>query len=180
MGKTLASEIYESQWAARDQLKSRSQRRSSCKRVYSDQQLLQHGELMQELTPEGAPQRVFKAGQFWSSNVSGAALGGAGAVILMSVMMGIVVWMNPDRQNILFAATLTLILVASVLCFLPGNMGAVYPYAVAVQEGKGLQLYAPLKKLYIPIEDVRDVRKSFLGQGYACVCNGDTAYSQAL
>jgi hypothetical protein len=78
---------------------------------------------MRELIPEGAPQRVFKAGQFWSSNVSGAALGGAGAVILMSVMMGIVVWMNPDRQNILFAAISTVILVASVLCFLPGNMG---------------------------------------------------------
>lgn len=121
---------------------------------------------MQELTPEGAPQHVFKAGQFWSSNVSGAALGGAGGVILMSVMMGIVVWMNPNRQNILFAATLMLVLVVSVLCFLPGNMGAVYPYAVAVQEGRGLQLYDPLKKLYIPIEDVRDVRKSFLGQGY--------------
>jgi len=121
---------------------------------------------MQELIPESPPQRIFKAGQFWSSNVSGAALGGAGAVILMLVMMGIVVWMKPDRENILFAATLTLILVVSMLCFLAGNMGAVYPYAVAVQEGKGLQLYAPLKKLYIPIEDVRDVRKSILGQGY--------------
>lgn len=121
---------------------------------------------MTAVTPEEIRYRVFKAGQFWSSNVSGAALGAAGAVILISLTMGIVVWMNPNRQNILFAATLALILVASLLCFLPGNMGAVYPYAVTVQEGRGLQLQAPLKKLYIPIEDVRDVRKSFIGQGY--------------
>jgi len=121
---------------------------------------------MQELTPQGTPPRIFKAGQFWSSNVCGAALGGAGAGILMLVMMGIVVWMKPVQENLLFAATLTLVLVISGLCFLPGNMSAVYPYAVAVEEGKGLQLSAPFKKLYIPIQDIRDVRKSFLQQGY--------------
>jgi hypothetical protein len=89
----------------------------------------------------------------------------------MFTVMCIVVWGNPTPGNILFAATLTLILVVSVLCFLPGNMGAVYPYAVAVEEGKGLQLYAPLKKLYIPIEDLRDVQKSVLGQGYVVRLN---------
>jgi len=120
---------------------------------------------MQEPTAERAPQRIFKAGQFWSLNVSGAAIGGAGAVILMLVMMGIVLWMKPVRENFLFAATLTLILVMGVLCFFSGNVGAVYPYAVAVDE-KGLLLYAPLKKLYIPIEDVRDVRRSILQMGY--------------
>lgn len=109
--------------------------------------------------------QIFRAGQFYSSNVSGGALAGAGAAILMFTVMCIVVWMNPDRQNILLAATLMLIIVVSVLTYLPGNMSAVYPYAVAVEEGKGLQLYFPLKKVYIPIEDVLDVRKSFL-QGY--------------
>jgi hypothetical protein len=132
---------------------------------YSNQQLLRDGELMQERNSEGAP-RIFKAGQFWSSNVFGAALGGAGAVILMLVMMGIVVWLNPVRGNILFASGLTLILVVSVLCFLPGNLIAGYPYAVLLEEGKGLELRAPLKRLYIPIEDIRDVRKTYLQPGY--------------
>lgn len=121
---------------------------------------------MQELGPENAPPRIFKAGQFWSSNVFGAALGGAGAGILMLVVMGIVVSGNPTPNNILFAATLALALVMSVVYFFPGNGIAAFPYAVAVEEGKGLQLYAPLKKLYIPIEDVRDIQKSFIQQGY--------------
>lgn len=84
----------------------------------------------------------------------------------MLVMMSIVVWMKPDPRNILFAATLALIIVVSVLCFSSGNMGAAYPYAVTVEQGKGLQLYAPFKKLYIPIQDIQDVRKSLTQQGY--------------
>ena len=120
---------------------------------------------MQELGSESAP-RIFKAGQFWSSNVFAAALGGAGGAILMLVMMCIVVWLKPVRENILFAVALVSVLIISILCFFPGNRIAAFPYAVAVHEGKGLELYAPLKKLYIPIEDVRDIRESFIQQGF--------------
>jgi hypothetical protein len=120
---------------------------------------------MEERSSESVP-RIFKAGQFWSSNVFGAALVGAGAGILMLVVMCIAVWLKPAPENILFAAALVLVLVISVLCFLPGNWIAAFPYAVALEDGKGLVLYAPLKKVYIPIEDVRDVRRSFLQQGY--------------
>ncbi len=84
----------------------------------------------------------------------------------MLVMMCIVVWLKPAPENILFAAALALVLVISVLCFLPGNWIAAFPYAVALEEGKGLVLYAPLKKVYIPIDDVQDIRRSFLQQGY--------------
>jgi hypothetical protein len=130
-----------------------------------------NGEQIEEPMRQSGTSLIFEAGQFWSSNVSGAALGGAGAVILMSVMMGIMVWMNPDRQDILFASTLVLILVSSVLCFLPGNMGAVYPYAITVEEGKGLQLHAPFKRLFIPIDDIRDIQASFLQPGYVVRLN---------
>lgn len=122
---------------------------------------------MQELGSEAdTPQRIFKAGQFWSSNVFGAALGGAGAGILMFTVMCIAVWEKPTSGNILFAAGLVLVLIISILCFLPGNWIAAFPYAVELEDGKGLVLYAPLKKIYIPIEDVRDVRSSFFQQGY--------------
>lgn len=114
---------------------------------------------------------MFKAGQFWSSNVFGAALGGAGAVTLMLVIMGIIVSANPEPKAILFAAAMAAILVICVLCFLPGNWIAAFPYAVAIEEGKGLYLYAPLKKVYIPIEDVRDVKESFLQQGFVVRLN---------
>jgi hypothetical protein len=120
---------------------------------------------MQGQSRESVP-RIFKAGQFWNSNVFGAALGGAGGGILMLVMMCIVVWLKPARENIFFAVTLALVLVICTLCFLAGNLIAAFPYAVSVEEGKGLELYAPLKKLYIPIEDIRDIRKSFIQQGY--------------
>lgn len=120
---------------------------------------------MRTLGSESIP-RVFKAGRFWDFNVFGAAVGGAGAVILMLVMMGLVVWLNPTPHNVLFAAGLALVLVLSLLCFVPGYLIAVYPYAVSLEEGKGLELRAPTRRVYIPIEDVRDVRKSYLQPGY--------------
>jgi hypothetical protein len=121
---------------------------------------------MTELTPQDSAPRIFKAGRFWTSNVFGAAVGGVGAVILMLVMTGIVVWLKPSRGNILFAAGLAFILALSALCFLPGNLVAGYPYQVAIEEGKGLRVCAPFKELFIPIADVRDVRRSVLQQGY--------------
>ncbi len=126
---------------------------------------------MQELTPKSAPQHIFKAGQFWTSNVFGAAVGGAGAGILMSVVMVIVVSENPTRNNILFATGLVLILVLSALCLLPGNLIAGYPYAVELEEGTGLLVQAPLRKLSIPIQAVQDVRKTFLQPGYVVRLN---------
>jgi hypothetical protein len=110
--------------------------------------------------------RVFKAGRFWDFNVFGAALAGAGAGTLMVVMMGLVVWLNPTPRNVLFAAGLAVVIVLSLLCLLPGNLIAAYPYAVSLEEGRGLELRAPMKRVYVPIEDVRDVRKSYLQPGY--------------
>ena len=84
----------------------------------------------------------------------------------MLVVMGLVVSGNPTRNNILFASGLALVLVLSALCFVPGNLIAAYPYAVSIEEGRGLELRAVLKKLYIPLEEVRDVQKSYLQPGY--------------
>jgi len=120
---------------------------------------------MKELDSEKVP-RVFKAGRLWNSNVFGAALAGGLGGILMLIVMVIVVSGNPTANNILFAAGLALVLVLSLLCLVPGNLIAAYPYAVSLEEGKGLELRAPIRRVYIPIEDVRDVRKSYLQPGY--------------
>lgn len=119
---------------------------------------------MHELSSENP--RVFKAERFWNSNVFAAALAGALGGVLMLVVMGLVVSGNPTRNNILFASGLALVLVLSALCFVPGNLIAAYPYAVSIAEGRGLELRAVLKKLYIPLEEVRDVQKSYLQPGY--------------
>jgi hypothetical protein len=120
---------------------------------------------MPELGSASVP-RVFKAGRFWNSNLFGAALAGGLGGILMLVVMAIVVSGNPTTNNIMFAVGLALVLVVSVLCFVPGNLIAAYPYAVSLEEGRGLELHAPVKRLYIPIQDVRDVRRSYLQSGY--------------
>jgi len=57
----------------------------------------------------------------------------------MLVVMGIVVSGNPTRNNILFASGLALVLVLSALCFMLGNLIAAYPYAVSLEEGRGLE-----------------------------------------
>ena len=119
---------------------------------------------MDELSSENP--RIFKATRFWNSNVFAAALAGALGGVLMLVVMGLVVSGNPTRNNILFASGLALVLVLSALCFLPGNLIAAYPYAVSIEEGRGLELRAVLKKLYIPLEEVREVKKSYLQPGY--------------
>lgn len=117
--------------------------------------------------PELSAPRVFKAARFWSSNVIGAALAGGLGGILMLIVMGIIVWGNPAPSNIIFAIGLVLVLLGSVLCFTFGNLIAAYPYCVALEQGKGLELRAPLKKLYIPVQDLNDVRRSMFPQpGY--------------
>jgi hypothetical protein len=120
---------------------------------------------MKELGPERAT-RVFKAGRFWNSNVFSAVLAGGLGGILMLVVMAIVVSGNPTASNILFASGLALVLVLSLVCLVPGHLIAAYPYVVSLEEGKGLELRAPIRRVYIPIEDVRDVRKSYLQPGY--------------
>ena len=109
--------------------------------------------------------RIFRAGDFWSSNVFGALLGGAGCAVLLTTAMVIVVWGNPSRENILFAIIVALVFMIGALGLFPGNWIVAFPYAVAIVEGEGLEIYAPLKKLYVPIEDLLNVEESLL-KGY--------------
>lgn len=96
----------------------------------------------------------------------GACLGGALGGALMVVVMGILVLENPTRGAILFASVVVLALAVTALWLVPGNAIAVYPYAVTVDQGRGLELHGVLRRVYIPASDLRDLRRSHLQPGY--------------
>jgi hypothetical protein len=109
--------------------------------------------------------QIFHASKVWTSNVYGAAVAGIGAAILISAMVVIMAWLSPHRAHLSFAAGLILMEIGTLLGLYPGNLIAATPFAVELEEGKGIRLYAPLKKVYIPIEEVKKVESSFLRQG---------------
>ena len=109
--------------------------------------------------------KMFHASKLWSSNVYGGAVAGIGAAILISVMVGLVAWLAPTPKTFMFAGGLILTMIGTLVGLFPGNLIAATPYAVGLEKGKGLCLYAPLKKVYVPIQDVKEVQNSFFRQG---------------
>jgi hypothetical protein len=110
--------------------------------------------------------RVFRAWRYWETNVCGAMVGGIGASVLFSIVGGILVWGAQAQEGRLWGAGMILYAIAAVLAFLPGNVASIYPYAVEIEEGKGLCFYAPFKKFYIPIEEVKRFKWSWLWAGW--------------
>jgi hypothetical protein len=110
--------------------------------------------------------RLFTAGRFWSTNVSAAVLAGSLGGLVMLVIAGLMVWDNPTRQSLTFALAIVMAFVVGFVSLFPGNLSAAYPYAVLVEEGRGLELRGVLKRVYIPAEDLLDVRASLFTGGY--------------
>jgi hypothetical protein len=52
------------------------------------------------------------------------------------------------------------------LALFPGKVAALYPYAVELDEGKGLRFYSALGDIYLPIEQVKGVRWSWVYGGW--------------
>ncbi|NDQ56402.1 MAG: hypothetical protein GZ088_04915 [Acidipila sp.] len=82
----------------------------------------------------------------------------------MTVIAGILVWTSKTEKGLIFGAGWILTIVATFCCWFPGNLVAATPFAVELEE-EGLRLYAPFKKLYIPIEEIKEVKRGFLQQG---------------
>lgn len=110
--------------------------------------------------------KVFRARTWWKSNVCGAVAAGTVAAGLLVAVGGILAWGSQHREGQLWGAGLILFAIAAVWALLAGNLGAVYPYAVEIEEGKGFRFYAPFKQLYIPTQQVKRVKWSWLWAGW--------------
>ena len=110
--------------------------------------------------------RIFQAGRYWKSNVCGAIAAGVGASVLLVIVGGILAWGSLHLEGRLWGAGLILFAIAAVCALMPGNLGAAYPYAVEIEEGKGLRFYVPFKQFYIPIQEVKRVKWSWLWVGW--------------
>ncbi len=111
--------------------------------------------------------RRFEAARLWESNVYGAIVAGIGGSVVLCAVAGILIYMARGPGVYLVAGGMITSAVIGLLCLFPGNLVAVHPYAVELEQGKGLRLLAPLKKVYIPIDDVKEVRRSYLQLGWA-------------
>jgi hypothetical protein len=108
--------------------------------------------------------RSFKSSRWWSFNIWGATVGSFGAGMLISTLDVIgAVNCAPKSESLRIALVVWGLVLLAVLAYFPGNAVVRYPYEVVIEKGKGLQVFAPFKKLYIPIEDLRDV--GFSGEG---------------
>ena len=104
--------------------------------------------------------RIFKASRIWESNVWGAAVAGIGAGLLMTTVASILLWGTPSTNVRIFAIAWIFTTVLTLLALFPGNLIAAVPVAVEFEAGKGLWLIAPLKRLYIPLTELAEVRDS--------------------
>lgn len=104
--------------------------------------------------------RRFKASRYWSSNVWGATVAGIGGGLVLSIVAGILLVDSEGSSGTKVGAALILTIVATFLAMFPGNMIATVPAAVELDEDRELCLIAPLKRLYIPLKEVREVRDS--------------------
>jgi hypothetical protein len=108
--------------------------------------------------------RSFKSSRWWSFNIWGATVAGFGTGMLVSTLDVIgAVNSTPKSEPLRIALVICGLVMLAVLAYFPGNAIARHPYEVVIEKGKGLRVYAPFKKLYIPIENIRDV--GFSGEG---------------
>lgn len=108
--------------------------------------------------------RVFRAPRLWELNVCGAALAGIAGAILFLIVAGVGVWMS--RTVGWFPLFMILSVVVALLVIFPGNYLATYPYAVEVEEGKGLWLYAAFTKMYLPLGEIKEAKWSYMWTGW--------------
>jgi len=83
----------------------------------------------------------------------------------MTFMAGMLLFTAEATRSRLLGGGWIAVIVTTSFALFAGNLVAATPFAVELEEGKGLCLRAPFKKLYVPIEEVREVRSGLLEQG---------------
>lgn len=108
--------------------------------------------------------RVFRAPRLWESNVCGALVAGIAGSPVVLVIAGVLIWQN---RNVGWLPMFLIVdVVGGLLILLPGNYAITWPYAVEIVKGKGLWFYAPFKKMYVPLEEIKEAKWSYAGPGW--------------
>lgn len=116
--------------------------------------------------PHNHLRKIFRSPRVWEFNVCGASVAGIGGAVLLVVVGGIVASRAEAIQGELFGVALILTAVALVAGLWLGNLATAYPYAIEVEEGKGLYLYAPFRKTYVDMKEIKEVRWSYVRTGW--------------
>jgi len=117
-----------------------------------------------EPPPERPGVRVFRAWRYWGRNVRGLPLVEIAVATFFLVLGGILIGVTGDLPWLSVLLILTGIGVPLVL--FPGKVAALYPYAAEVEQGKGLRFYSALGAIYLPIDQVKGVRWSWVYGGW--------------
>jgi hypothetical protein len=116
--------------------------------------------------PDEAAGHVFRAARLWQFNVCGVAVVAIGGSFLS---LAIAASLMLAHHGVTWLA-LVLILDVAIglpLFFPPGRLLLKAPYAAQIEMDRGIIFYAPLSRLYIPFEDIRQIRWSYLRMGWA-------------
>ncbi len=112
--------------------------------------------------PETPGVRVFRAWRYW--DVRGLPIFAIVMAGFFLVLAGILIGLTETLPWV--SVLLILYGIGVPLVLFPGKVAAFYPYATALEEGKGLRFYTPLGDIYFPIDQVRRVRWSWVYGGW--------------
>lgn len=119
-------------------------------------------------SPSPPPERpgvtVFRAWRYWERNVRGAPFVPMVGAPFFLVLAGILIGLSRSLPWI--SVLLILTGVSTPILLLLGKVAALYPYAAEIEARKGLRLYTPLGKVYIPVDELKRVRWSWLYGGW--------------
>jgi len=108
--------------------------------------------------------QTFEAPRAWQSNVWAAAVAGICGSFVILIVAGILAFDSAGPSGQRAGVALALLAAGALAAAFPGNVIAGLPYKVELQPGTGLWLYAPLRKLFIPMAEVKEIRQSALSQ----------------
>lgn len=110
--------------------------------------------------------RVFRARRYWEKNVCGAAVAALGALFIVSIVGVVLLLAAQSSQGRVWGAGMIVCVTAVAFAIFSGNLAGFWPYAVEIQSGEGLSIYAPFKKFNVPIEEVKRIKWSWLWTGW--------------
>jgi hypothetical protein len=126
--------------------------------------------LLLRLFPLPNPQlheaQIFRAWRYWEGNVCGAAVAAVAALIVLSIVGGIVLFGAQGVESRLWGAGILLAAITLAFAFLLGKLADFWPYAVEIHNGEGLWVYAPFERFYVPMKEVKRIKWSWLWAGW--------------